>query len=551
MPIILLSCVLHAQVVPVDLSVLNYRIVGLSIPANVNANSYQFQIAKGDVSNEPAFTKSVFVKHKTAKPTDVAEVPQWGKKYTWRVVGYDKNGKEISRSGFYHFETGALPYADTTQNGLMVVKQATDHKDILVLTDRTLVMYDLKGTPVWYMPDVPAIKKRDVNIRDFKATADGTFTFLAQDEALEVDYSGKIVWKAPNDGKVSGKNTEGYHHEFTKLSNGHYMVAGSEIVKKRIPGLREDYFADDDKAVSKGADGNFYKEFTCGTLIEYDALGKVVWSWRAADHFNDDDFFWKKAGLAKPYECNPYLNGFDFDAANKVIYISFKNLCRVVKIKYPDGEVLNSYGSKGNNAAHANIFYGQHSCRVNSRTNELYIYNNNHSDYLLVSNAQVDADGYLLSHVVKYKQPPGSNNNLIKNWDMGIRLDEDKRAQQISVRGGSVSIMDDDCVLVNTGTLNLLLIIDKDKQKVWEAVPYTTEDNRRAPLLPYRTSFIQRKDMERFAMSFAVNKAGGGSNIASSLTARKYCYIKRSILPTTLSIGRENVSAVICDSGIQ
>lgn len=504
-PIILLSMMLQAQVVPADLSVLNYRIVGLSIPQNANASSYQFQIAKGNVSNEQLFAKSVFVKHKTSLPTDVVEVPQWGAKYTWRVLCYDKGGKEISNTGLHHFETGILPYVDSTKNGLMIIKQATDHKDILVLVDRTLVMYDMKGKPVWYMPDMPEIKKRDISIRDFKATADGTFTFLAQEEALEVDYNGKIVWKAPNDGKVSGKNTEGYHHEFTKLGNGHYMVGGSEIVKKRIPGFWEDYFAKDDKSVSKGADGYYYKEFTCGTLIEYDAPGNVVWSWRAVDHFIDDDFFWKKDKLTKPYECNPYLNGFDFDDVNKVIYISYKNISRVMKISYPAGEVLNNYGAKGNSTEHSNVFYGQHSCRVNKRTNELYIYNNNHSDFLPVSNAQLDADGYLLSHIVRYKQPPGNNNNLIKNWDMGLRLDDDKNTQQISVRGGSISILEDDCVLVNTGTLNLIFIADKNKQKVWEAVPYTTEDNRKSPLLPYRTSFIRRTDMDKFALHYAMN----------------------------------------------
>ncbi len=505
---ILLSFVLYGQTMPAEYAVLNCRIVGFSVPVNTLVSSYQFQVARGDVSNEQVFAKALFVKHKTNKPADVIEVPLWGKKYTWRAIGYDKSGKEISNTGLHHFETGILPYVDSTKNGLMIIKRATDHKDFLVLVDRTLVMYDMEGKPVWYMPDMPEIKKRDISIRDFKATADGTFTFLAQDEALEVDYSGKIVWKAPNDGKVSGKSTEGYHHEFTKLSNGHYMVAGSEIVKKRIPGPREDYFADDDKSVTKGADGYYYKEFTCGTLIEYDMSGNVLWTWRAVEHFNDEDFFWKKDGLTKPYECNPYMNGFDFDESNNVIYISYKNISRIMKIAYPGGEVLNSYGGKGGNTTHSNIFYGQHSCRINKRTNELYIYNNNHSDYLPVTNAQFDADGYLLSHIVKYKQPPGNNNNLIKNWDMGLRLDDDKHTQQISVRGGSVSIIDDDCVLVNTGTLNLLMIVDKNKQKLWEAVPYTTEGNRRAPLLPYRISYIQRKDLEKYAMAYAVDHLG-------------------------------------------
>lgn len=493
-----LSVLSYGQIMPADNAVLNYRITGLAVSENINASSYVFQVAKGKILNEQLFVKAIVIRHKTNKPQDVLELPNWGKDYTWRVVFEDKAGKEIGNSGLHHFQTGMLPYADTTKNGLMILRPAKDHKDLFILTDRTLVIYDMNGRPVWYMPDIPELKKRDVNIRDFKATADGTFTFLTQEDALETDYSGNVIWKAPNDGKVSGKSTEGYHHEFTKLGNGHYMVAGSEIIKREIPGSWEDYFAEGDKSVSKGTDGKYYKEFTCSTLIEYDATGKVVWTWRTAEHMNDDDFFWYKSPLVQPFDGNPYMNGFDFDEQNKQIYISYKNINRIIKIAYPGGEVLNSYGGKGGKGDHYSVFYGQHACRVNKRTNELYVFNNNHSDFVPATNWETDEKGLLTSHIVKYKQPPGKNNSLIRNWDVGMRLSEDRNAQQTAIRGGSVSILDDDCVLINMGTLNLMLIIDKQKQKIWEAVPYTTEGGKRAPLLPYRCSYMYRKDIEKF-----------------------------------------------------
>ncbi len=490
-----------AQVSPIDNAVLNYRLAGFSVQENTKAASYLFQLAKGDIANEQVFLKSVIIQHKTNKPSDIAELPNWGKKYTWRVVYKDKDGKEIGNSGLHHIETGITPFVDTSKNGLVVLRRATDHKDLYVLTDRNLVMYDMAGNPVWYMPDIPEIKKRDISIRDFKATADGTFTFLTQEDALEIDYNGKVVWKAPNDGKVSGKNKEGYHHELTKLSNGHYMVAGSEIVKKPIPGLPEEYFAETDKSVTKGSNGIYYKEFTCGTLIEYDTAGNVVWSWRTAEHMTDADFFWNKADLVQPYDGNPYMNSFDVIEVDKVIFISYKNNNTVLKISYPAGNVLARYGDEGSARHHYSLFYGQHSVRYNSRTNELCLFNNNHSDIIPVSATQVDEAGYVVSHVSKYKVPPGNSNSLIKNWDMGIRLTDDKNAAQTAIRGGSVSILDDDCLLVNMGTLNLMLILDKQKRKIWEAAPYTTEDGRRAPLLPYRCSFIHKGDLEKILLA--------------------------------------------------
>ncbi len=493
-----LSLVLRGQILPADNALLNHRIVGFSVPENSNAGSYVFQIAKGNISNEQLFVKAIVTKHKTTTSKDIIEVPNWGNHYTWRAVFYNKAGQEIGSTPMHHFETGMPSYVDSTKNGLTVFTHPKDHGDVLVLVDRTLNIYDLKGKPVWYMPDIPELKRRDVNIRDFKATADGTFTFMIQEDAVEVDYYGRIVWKAPNDGKVSGRSSEGYHHEFTKLSNGHYMVAGSEIIKRLIPGNKDDYFAETDKSISKGSDGRYYKEFTVSTLIEYDAAGNVLWTWRTAEHLTDDDFFWDKTELVQPFDSNPYMNGFEFDETNKVIYISYKNINRILKISYPDGEVLNNYGDKGGKSNHFSHFYGQHSCRLNRRTNELYVYNNNHSDYIQPSNWLVDEGGFITSHVVKYKMPPGRNDNLIKNWDVSLRLSEDKSAQQVSIRCGSVSILEDDCVLVNMGTLNMLMIVDKQKKRIWEAIPYTTEEGRKAPLLPYRSSFMYKKDIEKF-----------------------------------------------------
>jgi hypothetical protein len=399
----------------------------------------------------------------------------------------------------YYFSTGKVPYADVDSNGLLVISAAKHHKDLYVMVDGVLVIYDMEGNPVWYMPGVPQVDKHDVTIRDFKPTPDGTFTFMAPKGCYEVNYDGKIIWQAPNDGKVSGSNTESYHHEFTKMANGHYMIAGAEALVKRIPGAWEKYFADGDSTVKKGDDGNYYKQITSGTLIEYDASGNVVWSWKASEHFNEADFFWPKNTLAKPYDGNTYMNAFDYDAANKVIYVSFKNINRILKIAYPSGGVLNSYGEKSGDAQHNSPFYGQHCCRVNPKTGDLYVYNNNHSDFEAISKGQIDAEGYIISHVVKYQQPANKGGTLKSTWDLGCKMVLDKKTEQVSVRGGSISILDDDCILVNMGTMNHMMIVSKNKELIWDAAPYCTDANHyKTAMIPYRCNYIQKKDLTKF-----------------------------------------------------
>jgi hypothetical protein len=323
---------------------------------------------------------------------------------------------------------------------------------------------------------------------------------MTQDNAYEVDYNGKIVWQAPNDGKVSGvKNMEGYHHEFTKLANGHYMIAGSELIKKIIPNKPSMYYADGDTTVKQADDGKYFKLLTSGTLIEYDASGSVVWSWRSSEHFTDVDYFWPKVAIDKPYDGNTYMNAFDFDETHKVIYVSYKNINKIIKIAYPGGEILNSYGEMGNHILHKSLFYGQHSCRINPRTGELYVYNNNHSDFEPISQWQIDTMGYVTSHVVKYKQPAGKGSELTNMWDVGCRMMQERNVPQVTIRGGGLVILDDDCVLVNMGTMNQIMIINKNKQMVFDAVPYVTDEtNRRAAMIPYRCNYMYRKDFEKF-----------------------------------------------------
>lgn len=498
--ILLLSNRLWSQIMPIDNAVLNYRIAGFSVPENTKAASYLFQIANGNIDNSHNFQTAIFFSHKTTKPQNIAELPFWGKTYTWCIKYYDKAGSEIGNSGLHHFTTGSNVYADTSNTGLVMLKQAAEHKDLCLMLDGVLVIYNIDGNPIWYMPDMPQIKKRDFTIRDFKATADGTFTFMTQDNAYEVDYNGNMLWQAPNDGKVSGKpNNEGYHHEFTKLTNGHYMIAGSELITRPIPNKPSMYFEENDTTVKQDDNGKYFKQITSSTLIEYNAKGDVVWSWRASEHFTDADFFWAKVALEKPYDGNAYMNAFDFDVVHKVIYVSFKNINKIIKIEYPSGKILNSYGELGNHIQHKSPFYGQHSCRVNPRTGELYVYNNNHSDIISITPWQIDTFGYVTSHIVKYKQPSGNGSELKSTWDVGCRMMQDRNAPQVTKRGGSVVILDDDCVLVNMGTMNQIMIINKNKQMVFDAVPYVADDmKRRSPMIPYRCNYMYRKDLEKF-----------------------------------------------------
>lgn len=92
---------------------------------------------------------------------------------------------------------------------------------------------------------------------------------------------GSIVeadWKGGTVKKISAPNA---HHDQTKLPNGNVLALLWEPVPKAKLGL-----------VKGGVPGT---EFSDGTIFEeiiaeYNSDGKQVWTWRASDHLNFDDF---------------------------------------------------------------------------------------------------------------------------------------------------------------------------------------------------------------------------------------------------------------------
>jgi len=70
----------------------------------------------------------------------------------------------------------------------------------------------------------------------------------------------------------------------------------------------------------------------------------VTWSWKAFPWFKESDLRYYKSGKDKNYKknnaINVHENAFFFDEPNQVIYLGFRNISRILKIKYPEGYVM-------------------------------------------------------------------------------------------------------------------------------------------------------------------------------------------------------------------
>src|ERR1035437_8059620 len=209
---------LKSQILPKEGSMLNYRIIGFSFPPEPRIYKYTVEIAVGYCNTVDSFVKNITRSTDSKSNKIIAEVPSFGSQYTWRVV---YTGKKKTESAMYHFSTRMNAHIDTTMLRLRILQPAApQYKDDYVAVDGGGVLYDMNGRPVWYIPDTNGFGG---NVANLQFTPQGTVTFIYRD-AYEINYNGDILWKTPNKGIMSGDTAHGelYHHEFTKLSNGHF-----------------------------------------------------------------------------------------------------------------------------------------------------------------------------------------------------------------------------------------------------------------------------------------------------------------------------------------
>ena len=480
---------LYAQVSPAEGSKLHYRIIKFYDYRVAAGATFTFEIASGNYNTEDSFKKNIIVSRSGNENKIIAEVPSFGAQYTWRAVSSSGNAK----SELHHLCTGMIPNVDTNVSRLRILKNSEQYKDAYVFIDGKRTLYNMQGQPVWYLPALPGFNKEKLrDLRDLKLSPRGTKTFLLDQQAYEIDYDGDILWKGPNTGVVSGKRAEHYHHEFTRLANGHYMVLGEEHALWKLPPSKDSSVLHDDKVVWDKTKKTIDQKIDFGTLIEYDEKGNVVWSWKSSAYFKTSDLANRKTpkGL---YDIDTHENSFFFDEKAKVIYVSFRNISRVVKIRYPDGKVLNTYGNiyKPGKAFNENgLFCYQHSCR-RSQKGYLYLYDNN--------SCNPDASPKILM----IKEPASDKDKPKTVWEYEcnneVKSDKKQTGDKYTTGGNVVELPDNSLFVSMCSGYSELFIVNMDKKILWSAMPekWNPDENRWEGTTQYRASIINtRKDLE-------------------------------------------------------
>jgi len=475
-----------AQLFPGEGRKLCYRLIGFAFPAQPGAAKYKIEIAVGTYDTEAEFEKKIRTTITSTKNKVIGEVPFFGSAYTWRAVPVMAGNVKIN-SPLHHFSTKITPDVDTAYSHLRIIKAAKKYKDAYVFVDNTRVLYDMKGHPVWFLPGTDLKVNQTAYPRDLKITPQGSITFMTGGLPYEISYDGNILWHYR--GNTNSQYKETFNHEFTRLHNGHYMGLVSVDIYQPLPGFK-------DSVAHNASDSNrFYDHTQFCAVTEYDEQCNIVWRWNGYDYVRNSDLFLHKQ-TDKVIDLNDlHENSFYFDEQHKVGYLSFRNISRIIKIKYPEGNVLNTYGTiykPGVTKMDNGLFCFQHSCRVNQKGN-LYLYDNNTCG---TSHVPV---------IEQLQEPSPGSSELKKIWEYPCTLEARDSAMlgnQIFKQGGDVTELSDQSMFVSMGRPYCkLFIVSQDKKELWSAVPETFDkETGKWTELPelYRSSIIaSRKDLEK------------------------------------------------------
>jgi hypothetical protein len=458
-----------AQVYPAEASRLNYRLVVFSVPDITGNNICKLSIARGAYRKQQMFEKNIIRTLESSEPQLVTEVPDFDAVYTWQIE-YGDN----SKTPLYHFSTTGSVLTDPARFRLSIIEDKYHDSAVYFFLDYARSMYNMNGEKVWYLPDIPGKLDSSSRVRDLKLSPFGTITFLTDTSAYEVSYDGRLLWQAPPTGQGLY-----YHHEFSRLRNGNYMILGLDEAYRKIPSDSLTLYMNKDAV--KREDG-YYKRILFSTILEYAPDKKLIWKWSAADYFTDTNLSMLRMENGT-FMASIRMNGFYFNEEKRVIYAGFRDVSRILKISYPAGKLITAYGKHTASSPSA-PFSCQHSYNID-RNGDLLIYNNN----------VIRAERSTVSAIQIFKEPRYENDTLTKLWEYPCDIDD--KASSLSAREGNVAELPDGNIMCCMGTSQRIFVVGKNKEILFNALSekWNRANNTWDKFPQYRISVFKRNDL--------------------------------------------------------
>ena len=483
---------LAAQIYPADGATMTATRIPLRAEAWPGAASCTFSVAVGELSEERDFKKHIFLVKRSSDNRTIAELPRYNEAYSWKAEYYNGKGSKIGASPIHHFRVPGNEFSDSNKCRVRVIKNLYSDTGLYLLLDNPGGMYTMQGKPIWFSPQILKCdpKGQATNLRLSGST---TLTFILKEIAYETNYAGEVLWRFSS--PTAEIERKGFHHEFVKRPNGNYIILGWKTEERAIP---------IGGSVKEGHEQNSEFPVTFGTIEEYDQSGRQVWSWSSSAYFEDTDLIDQVNDRQVP-RGRTHMNAFYFDESDSTIYIGFKDVSRIVKLKYPEKNILETY--YGFVPGKEQLFLEQHSINLLA-DNRMCVYSNNISFSKALPNVLYNTGNKdsAVSSIVLLEQDRNTERGLKKVWE--FKCDIDSEAPHFSARGGNVRELPDGNLLVCMGASPRIFIVSTDGKILFNAIveEWNEGEKKWEGVSQYRVTPVTAGQLNQLIYGSVVNK---------------------------------------------
>ena len=475
--------IVNAQfVTPLEGDYLNYTDIIFEVDQIDEANNYLFTFYECNKRGENCKEiKNVKSKIRAIK---VFSFFNFNKTYKWNFIAF-KNKTEIYKSRSITFQTGNSPLLDSNIQKWEWTVKNKKRKNGILLIDGLKLALNMQGKPVFYLN-----YNFDHTVRDINITKQGTVTLVDNrlGEIKEVSLKGEMLWIGPEVGNRENMEGDKFHHEFEKLPNLNYIVAG----KRKLENIETNF-----------SFSNISNKTVCETIIEFDAEKNEVWRFNLLPELKRQFNIAPTSQMFNPDRLG-HLNGLAIDDKKNIIYASFKTFSSVFKIDKETNNILYMFGNKTinfNDSTQSTAAFQQQHCPILLPNGNLMVLNNG-----------TEKTG---SGIVELNNKPNldSTNEVVKSIYFKSILKKDFYTAQM----GSVQYIDKKNVLVGLGNATHLFELNTKKRKInWQIYTFQNikfNENGKVwkPLISYRVYYYT----SLFPYYFIVNKLNNGLEIVN------------------------------------
>ena len=357
--ILLLGFTYAFNFMPSNNSILNYTQIFFKWPQISNAEYYILYLSNNLEDNIElnSLTNSILID----------DFISWNNDYYWSVCGFN----EFDNASFCYepifFSVNNLPAYYPNGNQVLVLDD--EYYDGITLLDFDSngfsAAVDELGNPIWFVDKTLFGNMGILNPKVLvtQLLDSGNFIGIGTGKGYEFDINGEIIFQTPSD--------YGAHHHFIKKDSTYFLI---DAINELNP-------------CPENCPDNLPQEiyWQGDRFVEINSNGDILWDWSTFDYIDLNDY--NPLYLDRLSNSYPMQNSMDWTHSNSIFYdnqnifVSIRNLSRIVKIDYNTKELVWHLGDINfmdefyfNNTID---FSGQHSVEILDNDNILFF--DNHS----------------------------------------------------------------------------------------------------------------------------------------------------------------------------